>query len=70
MATHKYRVGQMVGFNPAPRFAPHGAIRGYKILRLLPPEGGEYLYRIKSITETVERVVRECDLVPRLGGGR
>jgi hypothetical protein len=53
----------MVGFHPAPRFAPRDQTRGYKIVRLLPHEGGECLYRIKSITEPFERVVRESELV-------
>ena len=38
---------------------------GYKIIRLLPPEDGHFLYRIKSVGETFERVAREQDLTRR-----
>ncbi|MFZ0851622.1 MAG: hypothetical protein WAO08_20730 [Hyphomicrobiaceae bacterium] len=37
----------------------------YKIVRLLPPEGSDLLYRIKSSGETFERVAKERDLVQR-----
>jgi len=36
--------------------------RLYKIVRLLPPEDGRLLYRIKGSTEPFERVAREQDL--------
>jgi hypothetical protein len=38
-------------------------VRAYKILRLLPQEGGEPLYLIKTIREAVERIARESELV-------
>jgi hypothetical protein len=34
----------------------------YKIVRPLPESGGEQLYRIKSLHEPHERVVKESDL--------
>jgi hypothetical protein len=34
----------------------------YKILRLLPAEGSDLLYRIKSADETFERVAKEHEL--------
>jgi len=34
----------------------------YEITRLLPPEGGQNLYRIKGMAETFERMARESDL--------
>jgi hypothetical protein len=34
-------------------------------MRLLPPEGSDLLYRIKSPGETFERVAKERDLAPR-----
>jgi hypothetical protein len=39
--------------------------REYKVLRLLPPEGSELLYRIKSVGEAFERVAKERELARR-----
>jgi hypothetical protein len=33
------------------------------VLRVLPNEGGEQLYRIKTISEAFERVARESELL-------
>lgn len=63
MANPKFRVGQVVEFNPSPRVGVPAAAREYKILRLLPHERGERLYRIKTITESFERIANESDLV-------
>jgi hypothetical protein len=57
MSHHKYTVGQAVDFTPG-RWE-------YKIIRLLPIEGGHLLYRIKSAVETFERVAKESELAPR-----
>lgn len=65
MSSHKFRIGQMVDFVPSQRrLAP--SARSYKILSLLPSEGGQRLYRIKTITEACDRVARESDLCPPL----
>lgn len=63
MAGHKYRVGQAVDFTPPSRSVVPASSRAYKILRLLPYERGERMYRIKSITEPYERIADERDLV-------
>ena len=34
----------------------------YKVMQLLPAEGGDFQYRIKSASEPHERVVKESDL--------
>lgn len=34
----------------------------YKIIRLLPSDGEDYLYRIKSTGEAFERVAKESQL--------
>lgn len=60
--SNKFRVGEMVDFFPSQRGVPASA-RSYKILRLIPYEGGERLYRIKTIAEAYERVARESELV-------
>lgn len=61
MPRHRYRVGQSVDFTPG-RWAPPASAREYKVLRLLPSEGGDLLYRIKSTAETFERVAKEREL--------
>lgn len=60
--SNKFRVGEMVDFFPSQRGVPASA-RSYKILQLIPYEGGERLYRIKTIAEAFERVARESELV-------
>ena len=62
MSNHKFKVGQMVDFVPSQRGLAASA-RSYKILRLMPFEGGERLYRIKTIAEAFERVARESELL-------
>lgn len=61
MPPHRYKAGQDVYFNP-PKGAVQVASQKYKILRLLPLEGGEFSYRIKSATEHFERVAKESEL--------
>jgi hypothetical protein len=61
MATHKFKVGQSVRFTPGKMTPPAGA-QAYMIVRVLPAEGGEYHYRIKSVYERYERVARESEL--------
>jgi hypothetical protein len=58
---HKYRVGQSVSFTSGP-FGRGGANGIYKVMHLLPPEGDDYQYRIKSANEPHERVVKESQL--------
>jgi hypothetical protein len=58
----KFRVGQMVDFVPSQRGVAASA-RSYKITMLLPSEGGERLYRIKTIAEVFERIARESELL-------
>ena len=61
MASSKFKVGQMVDFVPSNRGMPASA-RSYKVVRVMPNEGGEQLYRIKTIAEAFERVARESEL--------
>ncbi len=58
----KFKVGQMVDFMPSSR-AVSASVRSYKVLRVLPNEGGEQLYRIKTIAEAFERIARESELL-------
>jgi hypothetical protein len=67
MAHHKFKVGQLVDFAPSrPGVATSG--RQYEIVRLLPADShdsGELQYRVKSKSETFERVARESELSRR-----
>ncbi len=65
MAHAKFKVGQMVDYNPARPSVP-ASIREYKILKLLPRDRGEQEYRIKSMAELFERVAKESELVDRV----
>jgi hypothetical protein len=61
MSSYKFKVGQMVDFVPSKRGVGASA-RAYKILRLVPHEVGERCYRIKTIAEAFERIVKESEL--------
>jgi len=58
---HKFKIGQSVTYTSRPLGAG-GASNVYKITQLLPPEGDEFQYRIKSSTEPHERVAKESQL--------
>lgn len=62
MGTHNFRVGQLVDFYPS-EVGVSASGRRYKILRLLPQERGESLYRIKTISEPFVRIAKERELV-------
>ena len=64
MTQAKFKLGQMVDFNPARATIP-ASIREYKIIRLMPYEGGERQYRIKTIAEMFERIAKESELSQR-----
>jgi hypothetical protein len=64
MTHHKFKVGQLVDYSPN-RIGMPASSKAYEILRLLPCEGGEILYRIKSAGETFERVAKEQELARR-----
>jgi hypothetical protein len=58
---HKFQIGQTVYFTS--RLLGHMAANGtYQIVRLLPSDGEDYQYRIKSATEAFERVAKESQL--------
>ena len=61
MADHKFRHGQRVTL--AESALRHDAARGaYIITKRLPERDGEFNYRIKSVSESHERVARESEL--------
>ena len=60
MPTHKFRVGQLVQlFSAISRNVPGGT---YEVTKQLPENRGEFEYRIKSVNQLHERVVRESEL--------
>jgi hypothetical protein len=58
---NKFMVGQIVRFTSGTVGRP-GAGGSYKIIRVLPLEGDEHQYRIKSASEPHERIARESQL--------
>ena len=61
MGDHRFKVGQAVNYTPELR-SQVGSSGVYKITQLLPPDGDERHYRIKSANEPHERVAKETDL--------
>lgn len=58
---HKFKIGQSVSFTAGP--FGRGSTNGiYKITQLLPADGDDCQYRIKSANEPHERVVKESQL--------
>jgi hypothetical protein len=60
---HRFKVGENVRYTSGPygRAEPDAV---YRITQLLPPEGDDQQYRIKSDAEPHERVVKESQLNP------
>ena len=61
MTKNRFMVGQTVRFTSGTVGRP-GAGGSYKIIRVLPLEGDEHQYRIKSAHEPHERIARESQL--------
>ena len=60
--THRYRVGERLRMTGGGHSIQRNA-SGCKIVSLLPYEGyGALLYRVRSETESFERIVSEADL--------
>jgi hypothetical protein len=59
--THKFKVGQTVDLIQS--ISRSAASGHYEILSLRPPEGGSPQYKIKSRSESHERVAAESDLI-------
>jgi len=58
---HKFKVGQTVTYASGP-FGRASSASVYKITALLPPQGEDQQYRIKSANEPHERVAKESEL--------
>ena len=61
LGDHRFKVGQSVNYTSGPR-SQAGSSSVYKITQLLPPEGDDRQYRIKSPHEPHERVAKETNL--------
>jgi hypothetical protein len=61
VSNYKYKIGQSVNYTSGP-FGASLARGVYKITRLLPPEGNDFQYKIKSAAEPHERVAKESQL--------
>ncbi len=61
MQKHNYDIGETVEFTAGGSYPP--TARGaYTVVRQLPSEGEGYQYRIKSLSDGHERMVREGQL--------
>ena len=61
MKEHKFQIGQVVFFTSRP-IGHMAANSSYKVVKLLPSDGDDYQYRIKSAGEAFERVAKESQL--------
>jgi hypothetical protein len=61
VSAHKFHVGQTVHYMSGP-FGRGGTSGVYQIVRVLPREGDDQQYRIKSASEPHERVAKESQL--------
>jgi len=61
VAHHKFKVGEVVDYNE-PRLALPTVRRQYEIVRLLPSDGSQFQYRIKTPGESFERIAQENQL--------
>ncbi len=61
LKSHRYTLGQTVRYiaGPLNRANAGGT---FKIVKLLPPDGDEYTYRIRNQGEAFERVAKESQL--------
>jgi hypothetical protein len=61
MSDHKFKVGQTVSYQSGFRV---GGSRTdvFKIMQCLPPQGGDFQYRIRGVNEPHDRVAKESEL--------
>jgi hypothetical protein len=61
MGDHKFKVGQTVSYQSSSRGdGPRSDV--FKIMQCLPPQGGDYQYRIRGANEPHDRVAKESEL--------
>lgn len=64
MLQHRFAVGQRIEFDPG-KFDGTGGRGTYTVLRLLPNDSSDREYRVKSVHDGHERVVRESQVRAR-----
>jgi hypothetical protein len=62
MGEHKFKVGQTVNYVSARSYRRGPPSDVFKIMQRLPPQGGDYQYRVKSANEPYDRVAKESEL--------
>ncbi len=61
LKAHKYSIGENVRYTAGP-FTRVGTTSSFTVVKLLPTDGDEHQYRIKSNGEAFERVAKESQL--------
>ena len=61
VTSHKFKIGQSVNYTSG-LFGAGSSSGVYQITQLLPPEGDDFQYKIKSAAEPHERVAKESQL--------
>jgi hypothetical protein len=61
LQVHKYNVGQTVYYTSG-MVGRHSGSGSYRVVKLLPADGSDFQYRIKSMSEAYERVAKESQL--------
>jgi hypothetical protein len=61
VSSHRFKIDQSVNYTSGPFGVGNGS-GVYKITQLLPPEGDDFQYKIKSAGEPHERVAKESQL--------
>jgi len=61
VTSHKFKIGQSVNYTSG-LFGAGSASGVYQVTQLLPPEGDDFQYKIKSAAEPHERVAKESQL--------
>ena len=64
MTGHKFKIGQSVRVAPSGKDGYPPVVLGeFSVTRLLPPDGSDNQYRIKSTDDGHERVIKENRLI-------
>ena len=61
---HKFKVGQTVLYTSGVGSSRRSDI--FTVMQRLPPQGGDYQYRIKSAGESYDRIAKESELEPAM----
>ncbi|MFO1060027.1 MAG: hypothetical protein U1E53_24050 [Dongiaceae bacterium] len=62
MTRHSFSVGDEVRFDPG-IFERTSVAGSYCVVKLLPPDGADLQYRVRSLSDGHERVAREFQLL-------